>query len=153
MSGHALARAGGTSVTRFHVNGQRLRQLEIERLDKLPLTLNISNQTAKNVWITRKELSDWRAWSAVQARAGNVEPLTRPVTVTVVHLRKNRASMPDTGAPILAAKAVIDGLVDAGVLREDGPMVVRRLTFEAPVVAGRHGLRVTLTELPGPVTS
>ena len=70
-----------------------------------------------------------------------------PVTVTATHLRRNRAAMPDVGAPILAVKAVIDGLVDAGVLPDDGPDIVRRLTFEAPEIAGFHGLRVVVREV------
>ena len=110
---------------------------------KLPLTLNVGRQ--KGEWSRRKELADWRAWAASEGEALGVV-WDHPVTVTAVHLRKHRGSMPDVGAPILAVKAVIDGLVDAGVLLEDGPAVVRRLVFEAPVIVGFHGLRVIVRE-------
>lgn len=115
--------------------------LTLER-PQLPLTLNVSRQ--KGEWSLRKELADWRAWAAREA--DGVPALVGPVSVSVVHLRKNRAAIPDVGAPILAVKAVIDGLVDAGVLPEDGPDVVRRLVFDAPEIVGYHGLRVTVRE-------
>ena len=43
-------------------------------------------------------------------------------------------SLPDTAACVGSVKAAIDGLVDAGVLTDDGPDRVRRVTFEAPTV-------------------
>jgi hypothetical protein len=107
---------------------------------RLPLTLNVGRQRGE--WSRRKELADWRAWA--KAEAAGLAPIAGPVAVTVHHLRKSRASLPDVGAPILAVKAVIDGLVDAGVLPGDGPDVVRSLTFEAPEVVGWHGLRVVV---------
>jgi hypothetical protein len=115
--------------------------LRLER-DKLPLTLNVGRQ--KGEWARRKELADWRAWAA--AEADGYPPISGSVSVIVTHLRKNRAAMPDCGAPILAVKAVIDGIVDAGVLAEDGPAVVRRLVFERPEIVGYHGLRVEIRE-------
>jgi hypothetical protein len=69
-----------------------------------------------------------------------------PVEVWVEHLRPNRAGWPDTGAPILAVKAMVDGLVDAGALPNDRPETVRWLHFAPPIVTGHHGLRLTLTE-------
>jgi hypothetical protein len=56
--------------------------------------------------------------------------------------------MPDTGAPILAVKAMIDGAVEAGLLPNDKPDTVRKLTFLAPEITGKHGLAVVLVELP-----
>jgi hypothetical protein len=115
--------------------------LVIER-DRMPLTLNVARQGSQ-VWKLRKELAEWRAWG----RLVEAEPIAGPVEVWVEHLRKTRASIPDCGAPILAAKAVIDGLVDAGILPSDGPDVVTLLAFRAPVVCGRHGLRLTFEEV------
>ena len=116
----------------------------LERQGKMPVTLNAAKKS-KRTWLINRELQDWRAWSASQC--DGVEPMRTPVTVTVTHLRKNRASMPDVGAVILAAKAVIDGAVDAGVLPDDSPEYVRKLTFEAPEIAGFHGLRVVIREV------
>lgn len=115
--------------------------ITLER-QKLPLTLNVGRQ--KGEWSRRKELADWREWAAKEA--DGLPGIIGAVSVTVIHLRKNWAAMPDVGAPILAVKAVIDGLVDAEILPSDGPDVVRRLTFLAPEVVGYHGLRVTVLE-------
>jgi len=115
--------------------------LVIER-ERMPLTLNVARQGSQ-VWKLRRELAEWRAW----ARHIKAEPIPGPVEVWVDHLRKTGSSLPDCGAPILAAKAVVDGLVDAGILPGDGPDVVTLLAFRAPVVCGRHGLRLTLEEV------
>jgi len=112
---------------------------------KLPLGLNAAKQS-KGIWLIQKELKAWKAWA--KDAAEGMSPMKPPVTVTVEHLRKNRASLPDTGAPILAVKAVIDGLVEAGILPDDGPEFVVELLFLAPIIVGWQGLRVTLAEVP-----
>lgn len=116
------------------------RPVWLERETEKPaLTLNIAKQS-KATWRMTREIADWRAWAKRTAEA--LDPIDGPVTVTVHHLRKTRASIPDVGAPILAVKACIDGLVDAKVLPSDGPDVVTSLTFLAPEVVGYHGLRI-----------
>jgi hypothetical protein len=44
--------------------------------------------------------------------------------------------MADTGGHFPVAKACIDGLVDAGVIPDDGPNFVKSLEFRSPVVDG-----------------
>lgn len=112
---------------------------------KLPLGLNAAKKS-KGIWLIQKELADWKEWAKDEAEG--MAAMTPPVVVTVEHLRKNAASMPDTGAPILAVKAVIDGLVEAGILPDDGPEFVVELLFLAPIIVGWQGLRVTLAEVP-----
>jgi Fe2+ transport system protein FeoA len=138
----SAARAAVAQAGIDHV-GWRSRTEFVAERDKMPVTLNVARQGSK-MWKLIRELADWRDW-AHHAAIG-LDPVVGQVDVTVVHLRKNRAAMPDTGAPILAAKAVIDGLVRAGVLPGDGPDVVRRLVFEPPLIVGWQGLRVTLTK-------
>lgn len=116
----------------------------LERQDKMPVTLNASKR-ARGTYLINRELKEWRAWAAKEA--DGIPAMRTPVTVTATHLRRTRASLPDVGAPILAVKAVIDGLVDAGVLPDDGPAYVRRLTFDAPEVCGFHGLRIVVREV------
>lgn len=116
--------------------------------DEMPVTLNVAKQSQMQ-WKLRKELQKWRKVGRDRA-AGALRlspPLTPPVRVVVHHYRPNRAAMPDTGAPILAAKAVIDGAVEAGLLPNDKPETVRRLTFLAPEVVGKHGLEVVFIEM------
>lgn len=124
--------------------GTTTDKLTIERR-VMPVTFNVARQTAGQ-WAIRKELKAWREWARDEALGWQIY---WPVAVRVEHLRKTRAATPDVGAPILAVKASIDGLVDAGVLPGDDPRYVRRLTFEAPEVVGWHGLRLTLTTIPG----
>jgi hypothetical protein len=97
------------------------------------------------------EIDAWRSWAAGHPTlAAHVEPLHGQVVVDVEHWRINRSGMPDVGAPVVAVKAVLDGLVDARILpRGDGPNIVRRLTFHAPEVVGFDGLRIIVTTLPG----
>jgi hypothetical protein len=124
------------------MSGPRIVRL---RHDEKPLTLNVARQQDSGQWALRKELSKWRRVGC--ELAGKHEPLTAPVRVVVHHYRPNRASIPDTGAPILAVKAMIDGAVDAGLLPNDRPETVRKLTFLAPEITGSHGLAVVLIEL------
>lgn len=103
-----------------------------------PRTVN--DLIAKGMHERRRVMSEWREWAGWEAKGH--PPIAGPVTVTVLHLRKTHATMPDVGALFLIAKAVIDGIVDAKVLPGDGPDVVTSLTLEAPVVVGYHGMRV-----------
>jgi hypothetical protein len=61
-------------------------------------------------------------------------------------MMKNRAGLQDTGGCFPAVKAAIDGLVDAGLLPNDGPAVVKRLTFNAPVIGFRDALVIEVLE-------
>jgi hypothetical protein len=105
------------------------------RYERRPPTLNVERQ--QNRFLRAAWGKEWRAEFARQA--ANLAPLTS-IEVTVLPELRNRSSQPDTGACIGAAKAAIDGLVDAGVLPDDGPKYVRRLTFLAPVVTGTDAL-------------
>jgi hypothetical protein len=110
------------------------------RYDKRPWTLNTERSGASRGNGGRfgrsKLTGEWRQKFAELAEG--LAPL-RSATITVLPEVRNRV-MPDTGACIGAAKAAIDGLVDAGVLPDDGPKYVRRLTFLAPVVTGTDAL-------------
>lgn len=105
------------------------------RHERRPWSLNVERQG--NRWKRAELVKDWRY--AFACLATNVPRLTH-ISVTVLPELKNRSGEPDTGACIGAAKAAIDGLVDAGVIPEDGPKYVRRLTFLAPVVTGTDAL-------------
>lgn len=109
------------------------------RYERRPWTLNVERQG--NRWKRAKLVAEWRAEFARLATERQIPSLSAVHVTAIPHLR-NRASMPDTGACIGAAKAAIDGLVDAGVLAEDGPAVVRSLLFVAPEVTGTDALEL-----------
>lgn len=109
------------------------------RLEQKPWTLNAERSNRRGHWNRAEQTRDWRgAFHLLALEAGR--PHFTAVTVTVKHELKNRAAMPDTGSCIGAAKAAIDGLVDAGVLDDDSPDIVHRLTFDAPTVTGVDAL-------------
>jgi crossover junction endodeoxyribonuclease RusA len=81
------------------------------------------------------------------ARAEGIPRLQR-ISVEATPLRVNARSMPDVAACYPAVKAAIDGLVDAGVVPDDGPFNVMRITFRAPEIANRDGLRLRICEEP-----
>ncbi len=132
-----------------------VRQLAVCRLVRpLPFNAARSSPGRRGSWRVSGEINGWREWAAHHADRAGLAPLTGPVHVDVHHLRINRSAMPDVGAPILAVKAVIDGLCDEldGVRvlpGGDGPDVVRRLTFHPPTVIGCDGLLVLITAAPG----
>lgn len=56
--------------------------------------------------------------------------------------------MPDTGNCYPAAKAAIDGLVDAGVLANDTGRYVHSIRFVAPQATGTNALEIAVTGPP-----
>lgn len=112
------------------------------RYERRAWTLNTERAARGGGMYKRAKLT--KEWREKFAELAEGLPRFDAVAVTVQPELRNRSGEPDTGACIGAAKAAIDGLVDAGVLAEDGPKVVRRLTFLAPVVTGVDALVLTV---------
>lgn len=93
-----------------------------------------------------KKVKEWRTASCVAAKARRI-PRMKAVEIRFIPHRLDKRGMADTGGHFPVAKAMIDGLVDAGILTGDGPDTVRRLIFEAPVVSGESKARIEITEL------
>jgi len=111
------------------------------RYERRPPTLNVERQQHR--MIRARWVREWRAIFNALALEAEIPPLPA-ISVTVQPELRHRGSMPDTGACIGAAKAAIDGLVDAGVIPDDSPRFVHRLTFEAPVVTGVDALELVI---------
>lgn len=109
------------------------------RYEARPWTLNVERQN--NRFRRAALVKVWRSQFAELAADAGIPALTRVHVTAIPHLR-NRRAMPDTAACIGAVKAAIDGLVDAGVLADDGPEVVRSLLFVAPEVTGVDALEL-----------
>ena len=120
------------------------RQRFALRLERRPWTLNVERQG--NRWKRAALVKEWRAAFAALAAAEKV-PAMAAITVEARPELRHRGSMPDTGACIGAAKAAIDGLVDAGVIPDDGPEFVRYLGFERPIVTGVDALVIEVIEV------
>lgn len=93
-----------------------------------------------------KKVKEWRHATCVAAKARKI-PKLKAIEVRFTPHRRNRQGLADTGGHFPVAKAMIDGLVDAGILIADGPDTVRRLVFEAPVISGESKARLEIIEL------
>lgn len=109
-----------------------------------PWTLNVERQG--NQWKRAKLVAEWRPAFRDLAHSARI-PACQAITVTARPELRDAGGVPDTAACIGAAKAGIDGLIDAGVLEDDGPLQVRRLTFEAPIITGRDALNLDVEVL------
>lgn len=120
------------------------REWELE-IHGRPHTLNVERS---GHWRThRQRTRATRDTVAILARAQKIPSLDRVAIDATPILRDRRTQ--DVGACFPTAKAAIDGLVDAGVLPDDTPLYVVRLTFHAPeLAAGRDALRLTIREIP-----
>ena len=90
----------------------------------------------------------WREAAAVHATAAKLPHTDKPVHITgyVCRIDSRRA---DAHNRILTVKAVIDGLVDAGVLDDDNDKHVTAVTMRAgePVDRKQHPLGVLVLEI------
>lgn len=108
--------------------------------DERPWTTNA--ERSGNRWDRAKKTKQWR--NAFHALAVEAQiPTLEYCDVIVEPWIKTRSGMQDTGACHPAAKAAIDGIVDAGVLTDDTPDKVRTITYVYPHI-GRNALRITL---------
>lgn len=100
-------------------------------------------------WASKARLvKQWREAAAIHAKAAKLPHITEPVQITGwVHRTINRRA--DAHNRILTVKAVIDGLVDAGVLDDDNDKHVTAVTMRAgdPVDQKTHPLGVLGIEI------
>lgn len=104
---------------------------------------------AKRPWTTNAErrmhhmeraglVREWRETFGWLARMERLKPITQAIIVVQPHLKGKRSM--DCDACMPAAKAAIDGLVDAGVLISDAPPNVVEIRYMAPILESKDGL-------------
>lgn len=109
------------------------------RYDARPWTAN-SARSARHWSVNAKRTAEWRqAWRLLATGVGPLGPCRVVVTPYLA-----RGPQQDLGACFPAAKAAIDGLVDAGVWPDDTPEWVTRLEFRPPVMGQGDGLEIRL---------
>lgn len=91
---------------------------------KPPLSLNDRVHWAKKAKLTA-EMREVTGWLARAARIPKLEK----ISVTLIWYVKDERGR-DTDNPVLTAKAVYDGLVDAGVVPDDTPKYMRKNEVE-----------------------
>lgn len=88
----------------------------------------------------------WRnAYRRLSEEAGI--PLLHAMRIEIVPILADNRKQ-DTAACVLAAKAAIDGIVDAGVVPDDNPQFMKYVKFYPPVVIRkRNGMIVRVIEV------
>lgn len=91
----------------------------------------------------------YRNGACTLARAQRI-PHHDTVTITAHAEYPTRRSLPDADAIAPSVKSILDGLVDAGVIDDDGPAYVLAVTYEAPRVVPGCTPAVVVTITPDP---
>jgi Holliday junction resolvase RusA-like endonuclease len=112
------------------------------RYNQRPWTSN-SARAAKHWSVNARRTAEWRQAFAVLARAEGIPPLG-PSRITVTPYLKDRRSRQDVGACFPAYKAAQDGLVDAGVWKDDDATNVVEVTFRPAVFGQGEGLELVI---------
>jgi hypothetical protein len=120
-----------------------MRSFEIEVWGTM-WTLN--KERSMHHFTRAKNVKEWREAAATVATAKRI-PHLDAIEVTFTPHRVNKSGLADLGGHFPVLKACIDGLMDAGVIDEDGPTTVKRLIFEAPVVTGDSKALIHIKEI------
>ena len=121
------------------------RWLIVEPTDARPLTVNAVINLHRQKWANHTRDIRGR-WHLLAVEAG-IPHLAR-ARFTVLPLHKNMASPQDVAACAPEFKPALDGLVDAGVLDDDGDGYVAAVTFLPPLRGcGHNGMAVLIEEV------
>lgn len=114
------------------------------RYDERPWTANSAR--AAGHW--SKNATRTKRWRAAFHRLALEAGITNagPCRITVTPYLQRRPTQ-DVGACAPAAKAAIDGLVDAGVWPDDTPDHVVEIVFRAPVIGEGNALEIDIQRL------
>ncbi len=112
----------------------------------IPEKLWVMNSERRGHWTSRSTQTDtWRQAAAVEGRkaVGRVQ-FTDPVYIHVQPYQR-KGILADAAAHYPPAKAAIDGLVDAQILKDDSPEFVHQIIFHAPEQTdGAEGLKISI---------
>src|SRR5690625_3567368 len=121
--------------------------LDFDMLGPVPTANRVHRMHYHAVGKMRRE---WRKTSASLTRIARIAPCDRiRITAWVEDSDRRRLSDPDAPAP--AVKPVIDGLVDAGVIPDDGPEHVSSVTYLPPRHVGGDRSALVVCVEPDPV--
>jgi hypothetical protein len=116
--------------------------IAVVRYDKRPWTLNAERSMHR---MERAKLArEWRDAFHWLARMNHLPKVEQAIILVQPHLKGKRSQDCDACHP--AAKAAIDGLVDAGVLKGDSPQYVTEIRYLAPLMDSTDGLTIIVAE-------
>lgn len=90
-------------------------------------------------------VKSWRKAFCLLALEAKLPKLLTNVEIVVTPYLANRRGIQDAGAAFPAAKAAIDGLVDAHVLADDNPTIVKFVGFWAPIIGQGNALELRVS--------
>lgn len=88
-------------------------------------------------------LREWAGWETQRAGVRFDVPV---VVEALMRYTGNRP--PDCGAPVLAVKHIIDGMVDGGAIPDDNPNWLRAEIYHAPAPGDARTLTVMMKPAP-----
>lgn len=119
------------------------RHWDLRHTGERPLTINRLVNMHRMAWAAHTAATR-KLWWAL-AREAHLPHLHR-ARITVLPLHADRRSPQDAAACAPAAKAAIDGIIDAGVLPDDGPAHLLAVTFLQPLICGDNGMHLRIEE-------
>ena len=120
------------------------RHWTIRQTGGRPMSLN--QERTMNFYTVGKVTKTWREAAYWLAKEAKIPRLNRARFVAIP-LHATAASPQDAGNCLPAVKAMIDGLVQAQILEDDGPAFVTSIELRAPIVCGEDGLELVVEEL------
>lgn len=90
-------------------------------------------------------IKEWRQAAFLLCKEAKVPPL-EAIEVDVIPYLVSKGRPQDIGAAYPSYKALQDGVVDAGVIPDDSPRYVKKVTFYAPVASKFNALVLVLRE-------
>lgn len=118
------------------------KQIGVVRYDKRPWTLNSERRMHRME--RAKLVKEWREAFCWLARSNHLPKLECAIILVQPCSKDKRLQDCDACHP--AAKAAIDGLVDAGVLKTDGPKHLCEIRYLAPIVGSADSLTLIIFE-------
>lgn len=93
-----------------------------------------------------KEVKAWREEASILAMQAKIPSLSQVVVSVETGFKGVRQ---DVGNCHGCTKAIVDGIVDTGVIPDDKPQYLRGIFYAAPVKAKSDWIKVTVHEVDG----
>lgn len=119
------------------------RVIHVIRHDDRPWTANAERRLhpmQRHVLVKK-----WREAFFLLAIEQHLPHYLTDVKVIVTPYLESRRGTQDVGAAFPAAKAAVDGLVDAKVMEDDNPRILTFLGFNAPIFGQGNGLELEIS--------
>lgn len=147
IEGEGVVDVAAILTAGLDARGAPVHELRIacpDRIGRVPYGLLTMNR--RGHWSERRDVTDyWRPTAAAAARRAHV-PAMRLAAITVT-FHKATAARYDPGNLAPVSKAIVDGIVDAGVLPDDSREYLIGPDHRAGLPADRPLVVVTITEL------